>query len=108
MDQSKPTWVNFLITTLGVLLSSGVFFVSKHCKEALVYLLPVHRIILSGLFLVALPNMNSSAESCNFEQLMAETVYFIFGYITDTTLFSPSLTFTALIYGPIYAATHLV
>ena len=107
-NQSKSTLINFLVTIFGVMLSSGVFLIGKRYKEAIVYLLPVHRIILSGLFLMALPELESEKEGDNFQQLMAESVYFIFAYITDTTLFAPSLFFTALIYGPIYATTHLI
>ena len=35
-------------------------------------------------------------------------MYFVLAYIIDATLLSPSLVFTALIYGPIYATTHLI
>ena len=111
VSPSKPALVNVLIATMGLAFMIVVFLISKRWTDGYVYLLPVHRLIVSGIFLLTLPELNTIAGECSFEtqkQLLIEAIYFILGFIIDITMLSPSLMFTALIYGPIYAFTHLI
>ena len=109
MDPKQTTVVNFLASTLAWVFLIVVFLISKRWADAFLYLLPVHRILISGLFLVGQPALDLSVYTFdNQKQLLIEGIYFVIAYMIDITMLSPSLVFSALIYGPIYAIMHLI
>ena len=67
VSPSKPTLINFLIGTIALVTMIIVFIISIKWSEAFVYLLPIHRLLLSGIFLVVLPDLRTGAEECSFE-----------------------------------------
>ena len=52
LDPKQATVVNFLASTFAWVFLLVVFLISKRWAEAFQYLLPVHRLLLSCLFLV--------------------------------------------------------
>ena len=110
VKRNRDEFVYFLITLLAVCLFGMIYCLSK-ISDSFVYLIPIFRLIIHGLYIYSTRNLVLNENECSYSTLFIlflDEAYFNLCFLFETVFLSPSMKVTILTYTPLYIGAHTV
>ena len=99
-----------LISVLALALFTMIYYLSKK-SDLFIYLLPIFRLILHGVWLYATRKFVMSENKCQFSDvfiLLMDETYFGLSFLFDCVFLCPGLMLTLLTYAPLFIGSHAI
>ena len=108
VKRNRDEFVYFLITLLACCLFGMIYCLSK-ISDSFVYLIPIIRLIIHGLYIYSTRNLVLNENECSYSTLFIlflDEAYFNLCFLFETVFLSPSIKVSILTYTPLYVGGH--